>query len=149
MGYRKRSWSEREDQLLLDRVVQYTREGKAQLKAFKDVGEELNRTPAACGYRWNAKLRRSFQEDFQQAKQSKESNATINQKGNTDKGITETENPLQLALQYLKCLDDYHIDSLEEIQELSKLRQENAQLKKQLAYFEQAYSHAFPASRNH
>src|SRR5699024_1460465 len=104
MGYRKRSWSEREDQLLLDRVVQYTREGKAQLKAFKDVGEELNRTPAACGYRRKAKLRRSFQEDFQQAKQSKESNATINQKGNTDKGITETENPLQLALQYLKCL---------------------------------------------
>lgn len=140
MGYRKRSWSEKEDQLLLDKVMQYTRKGKAQWEAFKAVAEEIHRTPAACGYRWNAKLRSSFQEDLKQARQYKDSNASINQKENIDKDSTKTENPMQLALQYLKCLDDYHIDSLEGIRKLSKLRQENAQLKKQLAYFEQAYS---------
>lgn len=141
MGSRKGSWSEKEDQMLLEKVIQYTRKGKAKLEAFKDIAEEINRTPAACGYRWNAKLRSNFQEDLKQARQHKDSVASINQK--------ETENPLQLALQYLKSLDDYHIDSFERIRELSDLKQENEQLKKQLAYFEEAYSHAFSSTRDH
>src|SRR5699024_2068245 len=56
MGSRKKNWSDKEDQLLADKVIQYTKIGKTQLEAFKDVSKELNRTPSACGYRWNAKL---------------------------------------------------------------------------------------------
>lgn len=141
---RKVSWSEKEDQLLVDKVIQYTKEGKSQLKAFKAAAEEINRTPAACGYRWNAKLRSDFQEELEKTRQNEDSGLSINQSPVQNKEThTETENPLQLAQQYLKCLDDYHIDSFERIRKLSDLKQENEQLKKQLAYFEQAYSNAF------
>lgn len=146
MGFRKRSWSDKEDQLLGDKVIQYMQSGKTQLEAFKDVAKELNRTPAACGYRWNANIRNDYQEELEQAKQGSVSASMTDSSANHNKEInTETASPLQVALQYLQRLEAYHMDSIEKIQDLGELKKENEQLKKQLAYFEQAYSHAFPS----
>lgn len=145
MASHKGNWSEEEDQLLADRVIQYARKGKSQLEAFKDVAEGINRTPAACGYRWNARLRNDFQRDLQQAKKEEHSESPSNQASNQKQEVPE--NTLQSALQLLKWLDDYRIHSLQDVQELGKLKKENKQLKEKLAYFEQAYSYAFPRTK--
>jgi len=143
----KRGWSEEEDQLLADKVIQYASKGRAQLEAFQNVAETINRTPAACGYRWNAKLRNVFQEDLQQAKKEQRSDAPSHQHPNNDQ--TSSPSALQSALKFLKSLDEHDIHSLEEIQKIGALKKENNQLKKQLAYFEQAYSHAFSSTKDH
>lgn len=145
MASHKGNWSEEEDQLLADKVIQYARKGRSQLEAFKDVAEGINRTPAACGYRWNAKLRNGFQKDLQQAKKVEHSAPPSNQSANQKQEVPE--NTLQSALQLLKWLDDYRIHSLQDVRELGGLQEENKQLREKLAYFEQAYSYAFPQTK--
>lgn len=144
---RKGHWSEEEDRILAYTVIQYIQSGKTQLEAFKDVAQQMNRTPSACGYRWNANLRTNFQEELKQAKQNENANVPINQDVNGDKEThKEAKRPLQIALQYLEYLRDYNIHSLESIQEMSELKKENEQLKEKLAYFEKACSHAFSST---
>lgn len=51
---RQDAWSEENDLLLAETVLRHVREGSTQLNAFEEVGDKLNRTSAACGFRWNA-----------------------------------------------------------------------------------------------
>lgn len=55
---RQDAWTEEEDKILAETVLRYIRDGKTQLEAFKMVAEHLSRTSAACGFRWNATLRK-------------------------------------------------------------------------------------------
>jgi RsfA family transcription factor len=63
-------WTEAEDDLLLCCVLDNVSEGKTQLKAFERAGKELGRTADACGYRWNAILRKQFKKEMEQAKKA-------------------------------------------------------------------------------
>ena len=53
---RQDAWTDDEDLLLAEVVLRHIREGGTQLSAFKEVGRNLSRTPAACGFRWNLTL---------------------------------------------------------------------------------------------
>ncbi|WP_301240450.1 hypothetical protein [Polycladomyces subterraneus] len=66
-----RRWTEEEDRLLVDTVLRCIREGGSQLDAFAEVGGTLGRTPGACGFRWNAVLRRKEAAAFQEAKRQR------------------------------------------------------------------------------
>ncbi|BCU82698.1 hypothetical protein JIR001_24810 [Polycladomyces abyssicola] len=66
-----RRWTEEEDRLLVDTVLRCIREGGSQLNAFAEVGGKLGRTPGACGFRWNAVLRRKEVAAFQEAKRQR------------------------------------------------------------------------------
>ena len=44
---RQDAWTKDEDLLLAEVVLRHIREGSTQLKAFEEVGQKLNRTPAA------------------------------------------------------------------------------------------------------
>ncbi len=57
---RQDAWTEEEDKILAETVLRYIRDGKTQLEAFKMVAEHLSRTSAACGFRWNATLRKKI-----------------------------------------------------------------------------------------
>ena len=46
---RQDAWTKEEDELLADIVLGHIRSGKTQLEAFRQAGEALSRTPAACG----------------------------------------------------------------------------------------------------
>ncbi|MEI4800163.1 MULTISPECIES: RsfA family transcriptional regulator [unclassified Bacillus (in: firmicutes)] len=73
MKMRQDAWTGEEDLLLAETVLRHIREGSTQLKAFDEVGDQLNRTSAACGFRWNAEVRQSYEEAVQIArKQRKE-----------------------------------------------------------------------------
>ncbi|MCI2255267.1 RsfA family transcriptional regulator [Domibacillus sp. PGB-M46] len=61
MKMRQDAWSEENDLLLAETVLRHVREGSTQLKAFEEVGDTLNRTAAACGFRWNAVIRKQYE----------------------------------------------------------------------------------------
>lgn len=61
MKVRQDSWSEENDLLLAETVLRHVREGSTQLKAFEEIGDTLNRTAAACGFRWNAVIRKQYE----------------------------------------------------------------------------------------
>ncbi|HHY73799.1 MAG TPA: RsfA family transcriptional regulator [Bacillus bacterium] len=60
MIQRQDAWSEEDDLLLAETVLRHIREGSTQLNAFEEVGDRLNRTSAACGFRWNAVVRQDY-----------------------------------------------------------------------------------------
>ncbi|SHN14911.1 RsfA family transcriptional regulator [Gracilibacillus kekensis] len=70
-GNRQDAWTNDEDILLAETVLRYIREGQTQLEAFKEVGGRLSRTSAACGFRWNATLRKQYEEAIQLAKRNR------------------------------------------------------------------------------
>lgn len=71
MKQRQDAWTEEDDLLLAETVLRHVREGSTQLNAFEEVGDKLNRTSAACGFRWNAVVRRRYEQALQLAKRQR------------------------------------------------------------------------------
>lgn len=68
MKNRQDAWSEENDLLLAETVLRHVREGSTQLNAFEEVGDILNRTSAACGFRWNAVVRHNYEKALQMSR---------------------------------------------------------------------------------
>ena len=71
MKERQDAWTEENDLLLAETVLRHVREGSTQLNAFEEVGDQLNRTSAACGFRWNAVVRHDYEKALQLAKKQR------------------------------------------------------------------------------
>ncbi|MGG3736602.1 RsfA family transcriptional regulator [Aeribacillus pallidus] len=71
MKTRQDAWTEENDLLLAETVLRHVREGSTQLNAFEEVGDKLNRTSAACGFRWNAVVRHRYEKALQLAKKQR------------------------------------------------------------------------------
>jgi len=65
---RQDAWTEDDDLLLAEVILRHIREGGTQLAAFEEVGIRLNRTAAACGFRWNSLIRKKYEAAIQIAK---------------------------------------------------------------------------------
>ncbi|WP_026566358.1 RsfA family transcriptional regulator [Bacillus sp. UNC41MFS5] len=65
---RQDAWSQDEDLLLAEVVLRHIREGGTQLQAFEEVGRQLTRTSAACGFRWNSFVRKQYKSGIELAK---------------------------------------------------------------------------------
>jgi prespore-specific regulator len=68
MKTRQDAWTEENDLLLAESVLKHVREGSTQLNAFEEVGDILNRTSAACGFRWNAVVRHQYEQALKLAR---------------------------------------------------------------------------------
>jgi prespore-specific regulator len=68
---RQDAWSHEDDLLLAETVLRHVREGSTQLNAFDEVGDHLNRTSAACGFRWNAEVRKKYNNAMDLAKRQR------------------------------------------------------------------------------
>jgi prespore-specific regulator len=68
---RQDAWSHEDDLLLAETVLRHIREGSTQLNAFDEVGDKLNRTSAACGFRWNAEVRTKYDNAIDLAKRQR------------------------------------------------------------------------------
>ncbi|WP_078547327.1 RsfA family transcriptional regulator [Litchfieldia alkalitelluris] len=68
---RQDAWSQDEDLLLAEVVLRYIREGGTQLAAFEEVGRQLSRTAAACGFRWNSYVRKQYKSGIELAKKQR------------------------------------------------------------------------------
>jgi prespore-specific regulator len=71
MKERQDAWTEENDLLLAETVLRHVREGSTQLNAFEEVGDRLNRTSAACGFRWNAVVRHDYEKALALAKKQR------------------------------------------------------------------------------
>ncbi|WP_449619287.1 RsfA family transcriptional regulator [Robertmurraya sp. Marseille-Q9965] len=82
---RQDAWSNDEDLLLAEVVLRHIREGGTQLQAFEEVGRQLSRTAAACGFRWNSYVRKQYKSGIELAKkqrkeQRKQAQSTVEEK---------------------------------------------------------------------
>ncbi|PAE25040.1 RsfA family transcriptional regulator [Bacillus sp. 7894-2] len=68
---RQDAWSQDEDLLLAEVVLRHIREGGTQLQAFEEVGKQLSRTAAACGFRWNSYVRKQYKSGIELAKKQR------------------------------------------------------------------------------
>ncbi|HZW68805.1 MAG TPA: RsfA family transcriptional regulator [Pseudogracilibacillus sp.] len=136
---RQDAWTSDEDVLLAKIVLRHMRAGKTQLEAFKEAAEKLARTPAACGYRWNASLRKSYTEDIAQVKEKstvgRESVSEISVKSDDEQAI---EQAISL-LKSLKVANEEQADHLHEREQFIALQKENARLLKVVQDYEAAF----------
>ncbi|MFE5324724.1 RsfA family transcriptional regulator [Paenibacillus sp. NPDC056579] len=68
---RKDNWSNNDDVILAELVLKHIREGSTQLNAFEEAGNNLIRTSAACGFRWNSYVRKQYEKEIREAKQDR------------------------------------------------------------------------------
>ncbi|MCL1630473.1 RsfA family transcriptional regulator [Sporolactobacillus sp. CPB3-1] len=78
---RQDAWSHEDDLLLAETVLRHIREGSTQLDAFEEVGDRLNRTGAACGFRWNAIVRKKYEQAIEIAKKQRKQKKRAEQRG--------------------------------------------------------------------
>ncbi|HET7628355.1 MAG TPA: RsfA family transcriptional regulator [Bacillales bacterium] len=91
---RQDAWSKEDDLLLADTVLRHVREGSTQLQAFEEVGDKLNRTSAACGFRWNAIVRDQYKQAMEIAKkQRKERKRMLSRKKSSPRVEKRAETP--------------------------------------------------------
>ncbi|MFD1415483.1 Myb-like DNA-binding domain-containing protein [Oceanobacillus jeddahense] len=133
---RQDAWTEEEDRLLADTVLKCIQEGRTQLEAFKEVAEKLSRTSAACGFRWNAKIRKQCQEQVQAAKEKRK--AGLKQRIAYPAIEASSIQSIDAAIQLLEKMrtDIPQQDDFVKREELNKVLQENKDLKNRVATYE-------------
>lgn len=113
MVVRYKTWTDEEEQLIVEAVIKHLISGKSRLQAFEFASKKLGRSSTSIAYRWNTKLGKENQVEVEQARmQYKESKSLV--KG--DK-------------LYLSDVIDY-VNNVNE--QLVQLTAENKRLKKQL-----------------
>ncbi|MBU8908153.1 RsfA family transcriptional regulator [Desertibacillus haloalkaliphilus] len=65
---RSDSWTHEDDLMLAETVLRHIRTGSTQLRAFAEVGEKLERSSSACGFRWNHTVRKQYKSAMELAK---------------------------------------------------------------------------------
>lgn len=140
---RQDAWTREEDDLLAETVLQYIKNGKTQLEAFKVVAGKLSRTPAACGFRWNATIRKQYEAAIQAAKEErKKASSEALQELHTDR--VGDKRMIESVIQLLEKIK--HKDLEEEVQNyqiqsemLYNLQEENRALHQQVERYKNAW----------
>lgn len=148
---RQDAWNHDEDIFLAEVVLRHIREGGTQLKAFEEVGKKLNRTSAACGFRWNSAVRKIYQSAIEMAKEQRKATKKQQKEQGIKNEIKESESFLlykkegELGDSVKKVIDflshiysthqeqtakDNQSEKLEET--IDQLEQENEQLKQEI-----------------
>ncbi|MCT2538071.1 RsfA family transcriptional regulator [Aquibacillus koreensis] len=138
---RQDAWSQDEDVLLAEIVLRYIREGKTQLEAFKEVGKRLSRTPAACGFRWNASIRKQYQKAIELAKKDrKQQTEPMIDKTYVEEDVRE-EGTLDAAISLLKQMKVSYSNDRDQVDQsqVQLLHDEIRELKQQLKRYEEAW----------
>ncbi|ACJ34203.1 RsfA family transcriptional regulator [Anoxybacillus flavithermus] len=131
---RQDAWTEEEDGLLAETVLAFVREGSTQLRAFEEVGKKLSRTAAACGFRWNAYVRKQYEEALELAKQQR--------KKKKEPQPAERNMTLEDVISFLQTLQQRG-EGQQEIEQLRQqvrtLQKEKEELEKKLQAVQQEY----------
>lgn len=154
---RQDAWSHEDDLLLAETVLRHIREGSTQLNAFEEVGDKLNRTSAACGFRWNAEIRNKYVNAIDLAKRQRKEKkramakagkvehkptivASTRQEQETEHGQTFTGIPMASAaeltmdkvVQFLRELEKKTLDSNQSKASLEQVQKEKEALQQQV-----------------
>jgi len=141
---RQDAWTGDEDIILAETVLRHIREGKTQLEAFKEVAKRLSRTSAACGFRWNATIRKQYQEAINTAKEERKQGGRNQNWYEDNSNIKQDKHTLDTAISLLEqmkmdCADTNNNLQIEKEKLLEHLKQENVRLKEQLQRYDEAW----------
>ncbi|QKY68949.1 RsfA family transcriptional regulator [Lentibacillus sp. CBA3610] len=141
---RQDAWTKDEDILLAETVLRHIREGRTQLEAFKEVAEQLSRTSAACGFRWNASIRKQYEDAIESAKEDRKQNNRQKTMIHYDSKNMNSEDPLTDAISLLEKMRNHspgekQLFHYEQESIRHQLVKENEALKQQLSRYEQAW----------
>src|SRR5699024_12768041 len=89
---RQDAWTSEEDALLKQTVIDHLAIGSTQTKAFEKAARRLQRTPAACQFRWNVHVRKKASEAVKAVKQE---HIEAHLKEESDKTLKDTIQPLE------------------------------------------------------
>ncbi|WP_285766503.1 RsfA family transcriptional regulator [Peribacillus sp. SI8-4] len=147
---RQDAWTHDEDLLLAEVVLRHIREGSTQLKAFEEVGKQLSRTSAACGFRWNSCVRKQYKSGIELAKKQRKEQAVPepeaeqvpvaaaeNSRVEQEESREEVQDSitLQKVIMYLTKMDEFFQIDNEEKEKISNqsqyLEQENCRLQEE------------------
>ncbi|MEI3613291.1 RsfA family transcriptional regulator [Pseudogracilibacillus sp. SO30301A] len=155
---RQDAWSHEDDLLLAETVLRHIREGSTQLNAFEEVGDELNRTSAACGFRWNAEVRNKYIDAIELAKrQRKERKRAQAAHLKKDRQHTYTKHveprtslvmeppetselTLDHVIHFLQSMQQDYYASNQSLKKAEHLQKENADLHEEIASLERELS---------
>lgn len=68
---RQDAWTTEDDAILAEIVLKHIGDGSTQLAGFNEASRRLGRTAAACGFRWNAGVRKQFRPSIEVAKEER------------------------------------------------------------------------------
>lgn len=108
---RQDAWTPDEDILLAEIVLRHIREGSTQLKAFEEVGAELSRTAAACGFRWNSYVRKQYKSGIELAKKQRKQSKKVPIEKKQVIGFKQQEE----VVENFKETNRIDVDSLKEV----------------------------------
>ncbi|WP_017472665.1 RsfA family transcriptional regulator [Amphibacillus jilinensis] len=143
---RQDAWSHEDDLLLAETVLRHIREGSTQLNAFEEVGDQLNRTSAACGFRWNAEVRQNYDQAVaiakRQRKQNKREQLRQHKPNQASTSLFKEENNEQVEKQLYNHSKQDTLDLNAVIHYLVDLKKQTEQSNKQvMAYSELEQKH--------
>lgn len=152
---RQDAWTHDEDLLLAEVVLRHIRDGGTQLQAFEEVGKQMNRTAAACGFRWNSYVRKQYKSGIELAKkqrkerkgksklsesQTSETPTIYEQNTSPQENIEQNiEQSISNVIKYLQRIQNEQGISETAIQENEKLKQQIQQLTQSLEKQKQSY----------
>lgn len=141
---RQDAWSNEEDIILAEIVLRYIREGKTQLEAFKEVAKQLSRTSAACGFRWNASIRKQYQDAIKTAKEKRKYTHKEQAYELMQESKDTTGDPIQTAISLLEQMQEPASEPKgnnckEKEKLMEQLKQKNAELEERLLRYHQAW----------
>jgi prespore-specific regulator len=74
---RQDAWTPEDDGVLVEVILRHIRTSSTQLAAFEEASVKLGRTRAACGFRWNAVLRKEYGTQLEIAKAERRANRDV------------------------------------------------------------------------
>lgn len=146
---RQDAWSHEDDLLLAETVLRHVRDGSTQLNAFDEVGDVLNRTSAACGFRWNAEVRKKYEHAMdlakRQRKEKKRSLAKVKRQRIVESPTivdSQTEHPkikvneapisLEAIIHFLQNMKKETLHKIKSQDHMDKLQSENKRLHEEI-----------------
>lgn len=136
---RQDAWSKDEDKLLAETVLRFIRNGETQLDAFKQIAEQLSRTSAACGFRWNATVRKQYIDGIKKAKENRKQSLL---KQVTNVYEDDDQHTIETAISMLKKVREKSSrnNNLETEVLLTELKEANSDLENKIRRYEQAWT---------
>ncbi|SFE27520.1 RsfA family transcriptional regulator [Alteribacillus iranensis] len=146
MTLRQDAWSDQDDRLLATTVLKHIKEGSTQLKAFDETGDLLDRTSAACGFRWNAIVRQDYEQDVKEAKRERKRKMRLSAKRAADQinptPVVSSPSSLEGVITQLEQLTS-QLDQEENLEDTEKtiqeLQKENMILHQEINRVKQEY----------
>jgi prespore-specific regulator len=144
---RSDAWTPDDDTRLANIVLLHIQTGSTQLRAFEQAANELGRTAAACGYRWNGVVRRNYRGEIEEAKMQRkqaQKTTTLTDVNSESESLalasnyvvhTEHASSSQSMKEVLHFLQTYDTQYQKLLGQIQQLEQENRDLQERLSSF--------------